>query len=91
MQDARSCFILQQSVISACKIVDRRLGLCHCLTACCTWRPLYSRSCTGCTKNSLQRVQGSWADLGSKSFYSESDIVVLLPAASQQPLGHARS
>lgn len=42
-------------------------------------------------ENSLQRVQGSWADLGSNSFYGESDILEFLPAASQQPLGDTHS
>ena len=65
--------------------------MCHCLTACCTYMLLHSGRQTGCMDSSLQRVQGGWADLGSKSFYSHSNVLVLLPAASQQPLGHIHS
>ena len=80
------CMILRQCLLNVCKVASRCPKVC-----CCTWNLLHSRRNTGRTENSLQRVQGSWADLGSKSFYGESDILEFLRAASQQPVGDTHS
>ena len=82
MQDSSFCFHLMYHLFNACRIVGRCLKVCHCLTASFTWRPLHIKRCTDHMENSLQRVQGSWADLGSKSLYRENDILVVLSAAS---------